>query len=941
MSSSVRAVCRRRVYGPIEPLESRQLLSVIFQFGGWEVTGQETADHVTIQSKPANPATIQLTLNGSTYEQPASDVRWIKIDLGGGNDQLTFKLSNANLQVSIFGGAGNDTLSGSAGSDSILGGDGNDQIEGGDGPDIIDGEAGHDVILGGRGADSLNGSLGNDRLDGGTEDDRLDGGAGNDLLIGGQSDDLLIGAAGNDILKGGAGADTIAGGLNKDNLIGAGGNDQMHGGFDADILSGGGGRDTLWGGAGRDRLGGGAATDTIYRQRNLDRAPSASGDIFRNEQLTAPLVRKKDPAQLKSWLIDEAVKRWKETLGTTMTPYFERRYYERGTDGKLKLTTLEPEAPTCWGGLCGPPTDYSHTNIQEQGVDEADQVKTDGQNLYLLNNNKLVIIDAAPAVQSHALSTTAIEGQTLGLYLDGKFVTVLSRLEDPSAACPGYRDHVALRDGQSCPITDSTAKVKVTVFDVTNPAAPKLTEATKLDGHLSTSRQIDGQLYLVIGNSLDLPAPIGTWHDEPILPANWSGQVLSNPTSTPGKPASAQIDGKPYIEQVTGHFTYETEPQYRARLQRLSLDQLGPRYTSSRSTAGRAVAGGLINPASFYAGIDARDTYGYWSMSSVVLLDPADGKPGIKSSSSILGAEGLAYVSPDNLYLAVSRYETPMGDWLGELKTDLYKFHLGRTDVDLVASGQAPGTVLNQFSMDEESGRLRIATTSQRTDGSSNNMLVLQQQGKSLQVKGGLTALGFDERIYSARFEGDRGYLVTFRQVDPLFVIDLSNPVKPTVAGELKIPGYSSYLHTIADNLIIGVGQNVNDAGQRTGLQVSLFDVSNPKNPRRLANYDFNPQDTLHWSGSIAEIDPHAFAYFPRQGVLALPVSHTVGSAFESSMEVLKIAPTGITLLGSVPQHGAAQRNVQIGDFLYTIASAGVKVVDLLNPSHQVAEVPL
>jgi uncharacterized secreted protein with C-terminal beta-propeller domain len=929
------------MYGPIEPLESRRLLSVIFQFGGWEITGQETADHVIVQSKPADPATIQLTMNGSTYEQLASDVRWIKMELGGGNDQVSFKLSDDSLQVSIFGGRGDDTLFGSAGSDSIAGGEGNDRIDAGDGPDIIDGEAGHDVIFGGGGADSLNGSLGNDRLDGGSDSDRIDGGAGKDLIIGGQGDDLLIGAAGNDILKGGDGADTIAGGLNKDNLIGAGGDDQMHGGFDADNLSGGRGKDTLWGGAGRDRLGGGAAGDTIYRQRNIDRAPSASGDILRNEQLTTPLVRKKDPAQLKSWLIDEAVKRWKETLGTTMTPYFERRYYDRGTDGKLKLTTLEPEPPTCWDGICGPPIDYSHTNIQEQGVDEADQVKTDGLNLYLLNDNKLVIIDAAPAAQSHAISTTAIEGQTLGLYLDGKFVTVLSRLEDASEACPGYRDHVDLRDGQGCAVADSTAQVKVTVLDVGNPAAPKVVEATRLDGYLSTSREIGGRLYLVIGNSLDLPAPIGAWHDEPQLAANWSGQVSFNVASSPGKPASAQIDGKTYIEQVTGHFSYETEAQYRARLQRMPLDQLGPRYTSSRSTPDRAVAGGLINANSFYTGIDGRDTYGYWSMSSVVLLDPTDGKPGIKSSSSVLGAEGLAYVSPDSLYLVVSRYETPMGDWLGELKTDLYKFHLGSDDVDLVASGQAPGTVLNPFSMDEEAGRLRIATTSERSDGSSNNVLVLEQQGKALQVKGGLTGLGFDERIYSARFEGDRGYLITFRQVDPLFVIDLSNPVKPAVAGELKIPGYSSYLHAIAENLIIGVGQNVNDAGQRTGLQVSLFDVSNPKNPRRVANYDLNPQDTLHWSGSIAEMDPHAFAYFPRQGVLALPVSHSVGGTFESSMEVLKIARSGITLLGSVPQRGSGERNVQISDFLYTIGSAGVKVVELLRPSHQVAEVPL
>jgi uncharacterized secreted protein with C-terminal beta-propeller domain len=391
---------------------------------------------------------------------------------------------------------------------------------------------------------------------------------------------------------------------------------------------------------------------------------------------------------------------------------------------------------------------------------------------------------------------------------------------------------------------------------------------------------------------------------------------------------------------VAGYFKYESEAAYRKRLAAMPLEKLSPSYTSTNSTA-PAVTGALLNPATLYLGPDYGNNYSDWTMSSIVSVDPTDGKLGIGSSAAIVGSTGLAYISRDNLYLASSRQDATIEGMGSEDRTDLYEFHLGEKNIDLVASGQVPGTVLNEFSMDEEAGRLRIATTSGRWDDASNNVMVLAQNGDALQVQGALVGLASSEQIYSTRFEGDRGYMVTFRQVDPLFVIDLSDPGNPKVTGELKMPGFSSYLNPIDDHLMIGVGQEASDTGHRLGLQVSLFDVADSANPTRLANFTFAPKQDFDWTSSIAETDHHAFAWFPEQQTLAIPVSHGNFSGYEAMTYVLKITRSGITLVGTVSQSGYAVRNVRIGKYLYSISSNSVKVVDLSNPANELATINL
>jgi hypothetical protein len=186
-----------------------------------------------------------------------------------------------------------------------------------------------------------------------------------------------------------------------------------------------------------------------------------------------------------------------------------------------------------------------------------------------------------------------------------------------------------------------------------------------------------------------------------------------------------------------------------------------------------------------------------------------------------------------------------------------------------VASGAVPGRLLNQFAMSENNGDLRVATT---TDGwnfgeqSESSVYVLRPNGESLDVIGSVGGLGKTEQIRAVRFLGDTAYVVTFRQTDPLYVIDLSDPTNPALDGELKIPGYSAYLHPVGEGLLLGVGQDATDSGQTLGTQLSLFDVSDPTNPQLI--------DTLPIGGSSdVEWDHKAFLYWPEDGTIVLPVS--------------------------------------------------------------------
>ena len=207
----------------------------------------------------------------------------------------------------------------------------------------------------------------------------------------------------------------------------------------------------------------------------------------------------------------------------------------------------------------------------------------------------------------------------------------------------------------------------------------------------------------------------------------------------------------------------------------------------------------------------------------------------------------------------------------GPPPTLIHQFSLDDgTGATYVASGEVEGRLLNQFAMSEYNGDLRVATTTDNWgnfgDQSESTVYVLRPNGTDLEQISSISGLGKGEQIYSVRFIDDVGYVVTFRQVDPLYVLDLSDPANPVLDGELKIPGYSAYLHPVGDGLLLGVGQDATDEGRTTGTQLSLFDVSDPANPQRISTLPIGGQSEVEW-------DHRAFLFWEPDGTIVLPVS--------------------------------------------------------------------
>jgi uncharacterized secreted protein with C-terminal beta-propeller domain len=245
-----------------------------------------------------------------------------------------------------------------------------------------------------------------------------------------------------------------------------------------------------------------------------------------------------------------------------------------------------------------------------------------------------------------------------------------------------------------------------------------------------------------------------------------------------------------------------------------------------------------------------------------------------------------------------------------------------------LAGGSVPGHLINQYAMSEWDGKLRVASTTDNGTGapSQSGVYVLAESGGVLKNIGAVDGLGKGERIYSVRFLGTIGYVVTFRQTDPLYTVDLGDPTRPTVKGELKIPGYSAYLHPAGDGRLIGVGQDATDAGRVTGTQVSLFDVGDLANPARLAQFK------LSGAYSEAEFDPHAFLYWPADGLLVVPLqaryATTRGTANQGAL-VLRVTANGISEVGFVSHsNGMIRRSLVIDSTLWTVSDAGLLASD-------------
>jgi uncharacterized secreted protein with C-terminal beta-propeller domain len=256
----------------------------------------------------------------------------------------------------------------------------------------------------------------------------------------------------------------------------------------------------------------------------------------------------------------------------------------------------------------------------------------------------------------------------------------------------------------------------------------------------------------------------------------------------------------------------------------------------------------------------------YYMYTTVMAINTQNDDQEPTYETILLGASSNVYVSLNNIYLTFPVWGTGVGDFD---KSSIYRIHIEGDKVEYVASGEVPGMVLNQFSMDEYGGYFRVATTT-HGETSRNNVYVLNM---ALNITGSLESLAQGETIYSARFMGERCYLVTFKKVDPLFVIDLSDPYNPGVLGYLKITGYSNYLHPYDENHIIGIGKEAvaaeeGDFAWYQGIKIALFDVSDVNNPVEISKYEIGDRGT----DSPVLWDHKAFLFDKSRNLLVIPV---------------------------------------------------------------------
>ncbi len=680
------------------------------------------------------------------------------------------------------------------------------------------------------------------------------------------------------------------------------------------------------------------------------------------------------PAELQEYLIQDALARYEHLFGQPAWSWWPWL-----TDVTASGTGSSTPARQSEQAL-----DYSETNTQTPGVDEADLVETDGDYLYVLSGRELVILDSWPAteVEVQVVSRTELAGRPLGQYLWGDRLAVLSEGPPVDILAPGA-PMPAIEVVRPWPTYEP--HLTLTVLDISDRQNPQLVQKTEVEGSLVASRAIGNYVYLVMHAPFVLPGP------EPI-PAEPGVVVPKPPGDGQGAFDLAVVDG---VADWIGSripppgdlgYVYETKEQYLARIAAQVLDLALPNFTSVDAEEGVVAAGLLGLPPDIRRPRGPEEV----ELTTVVVFDMASDAPGPVFSLGVPGqAAGPVYVSQQAIYLPEPVWAPPLPPpWPrlpGVLAGPSEQTRITRLQIEddgrvsWSAEGVVPGHVPNAFSMDEtapsgSNGQaevlFRVVTTQGWGATATSGVYVLgladsggAEQTGQLEIIGRLEGLEPGEQLYSARFLQDKTYLVTFLRVDPLLVVDLSDPTQPSLAGELEIPGFSNYLHPVEGGYLIGIGRNADPAtGQWREPQVSLFDVRDPKEPVLLDRYTV---DVGPWGWSEAFSDHHAVSYFPDQRVLTLTVTSagwwlpgpdhcylppktqllvfridvaSAGDPDDPGVGSGETTPSGgkIELLGTIEHDQPVRRTVRIEDYLYAVSQDTLSVHELLKPEKEI-----
>lgn len=598
---------------------------------------------------------------------------------------------------------------------------------------------------------------------------------------------------------------------------------------------------------------------------------------------------------------------------------------------------------------------YSSTNIQVSGVDEADIVKNDGKYIYTISNNKIIIIDAYPASEMRILKEINITNPR-DLFINNNKLIIFS--EDynnvPYTRCMG------IRCGGRSEITTN-----VYIYNLENHENPILESNLSFQGSYLSSRMIGDYVYLIsskyaysdnsdpiiyYNNGIEKTVPAGDVYyynnPEQSYVFNSISAINLNDNSVNTKVYLMGGTGVVYVSNNNVYLTY-TKPFDYSETPKMFADK---------------VVLVLLPDKQDEVSIILKNNQGYYDQMNELK------KIIIDHSLNLNGKEKEDFDSTFNKLL--NDFENDINNI--KEKSVIHKISLSKSNIEYKISGEINGNILNQFSIDEYEGNLRIATTTgQVWNGNSlNNLFILDDK---LKVIGQLEDLAKGEKIYSVRFQGKKAYIVTFKKVDPLFVIDLSRPSNPKVLGELKIPGYSDYLHFYDENHIIGFGKDAVDAPNEPdvmqdnnfalyqGLKISMFDVTDVSNP--IEEYHFIIGD--RGSDSPILYDHKALLFDKEKNLLVIPVLVTqvnrsygneacdeystscktsawsYGEPVFSGAYVFNINTTNIELKSKITHFNSSdnlydyryqiKRSIYMDDYLYTISDSKVKANDLRN----------
>ena len=593
--------------------------------------------------------------------------------------------------------------------------------------------------------------------------------------------------------------------------------------------------------------------------------------------------------------------------------------------------------------------DYSQTNIQVEGVDEPDIVKNDGEYIYTVTGNKVVIVKAFPAEDMEIVSEINLTS-VRNIFVNEDKLIVFSQSYNyysrplsiettrlTQAAETTSKSKAVAEAERIVPPTYSTEKTQVNIYDISDKENPVIETNFSVEGNYIDSRMIDDYVYIIASKNiyLDNPEPpiyIMNGQERKTLATNIYYFPYPDTSYTFTSISAVNIKNRDYDSKVylTGYS------------QNIYVSQNNIYLTSQKTVSVKNYRQKLVNEVFLKILPDSEkekiqeilDSKKNWHEKLQEINEIVG-----EYSTSLTGKEKEEFDS--KLIEKMQEFEIEIQK--ENEKTIIHKINVDENEIEYKVSGEVPGYVLNQFSMDEYNRYFRIATTTGNwLETSLNHLYVLDE---NLEIIGSVEDLAKGERIYSVRFLGDRAYMVTFRQVDPLFVIDLLDPQDPEVLGYLKVTGYSSYLHPYDENHIIGIGKEADEEGRVKGLKLALFDVSNVEAPTLKAKYEIEEK----WSDSPALYDHKSFLFDKRKNLLVIPVSISDWQTnyYWQGSYVFNINEEEISLNGKISHFNKTQnetekyrfydyryqtqRSLYIDNIIYTLSTLQVKANNLVN----------